>query len=207
MQRYLILGSALAFAMFGPMLFHQMPSWLSDKPKPAAAPAAKAKTAQAAPVSTVPLTPQLEGLPLRDLGEVLRFDITPGWIMNRWSRVSSALGDLQLQGYRVPLVTGTRDDDLAGSLTYYFNPKQQVQQITFHGTTGDTRRLVQFVTSRYQFGRRVANDPSQFIYEIPEPRGAAKSSLTIRPASILSANQPRQRFDVALVIQRPEDPE
>ncbi len=61
---------------------------------------------------------------------MLRFDVTVEWVMQRWPRVSTGLPYLQLQGYRVPLVTGTKVADLAGSLTYYFNARQQVQRIT-----------------------------------------------------------------------------
>jgi hypothetical protein len=50
----------------------------------------------------------------------------------------------------VPLVTGTRPDDIAGSLTYYFDKRQQLQRITFEGVVGDERRLVNFVTGQYK---------------------------------------------------------
>jgi len=56
-------------------------------------------------------------------------------VISRWPRVSAGLAELQLQGYRVPLVSGTTANDLAGALTYYFNSRQQVQRITFQGTT------------------------------------------------------------------------
>ena len=149
------------------------------------------------------LTPSLEGFPTFDFAEVFRFDVSPGWIMSRWSRVSAALGTLQLQGYRVPLVTGTAEDDLAGSLTYYFNSAQQVQRITFSGTTGDSRKLVHFITGRYGFARRVANNPSLFLYEIPETQGPPKNLLEVRPARLLRADLPYQRFEVELSIERP----
>ena len=47
------------------------------------------------------------------------------------------LAELDVQGYRVPLVTGTSRDDLAGSLTYYFDKTHHVTHIHFRGTTGD----------------------------------------------------------------------
>ena len=71
-----------------------------------------------------------DATPMPSLAEVLRFDVTVAWVMQRWPRVSTGLPYLQLQGYRVPLVTGTTVADLAGSLTYYFNAQQQVQRIT-----------------------------------------------------------------------------
>jgi len=146
----------------------------------------------------------IAGAPVQDFGEVLRFDVTPDWVVRRWPRVSAGLAHLELQGYRVPLVTGTAEDDLAGALTYYFNPRQQVQRITFYGTTGDTSKLVALVTSRFGFARRLTNDASMFLFEIPGLGGRPGSSLWIRPARVLKASDSRRRFEVALVVERPE---
>ena len=211
MQRTMLLLTGVAVAMFGPMALHRVPEMVNN-PAAASAPSdpakanapAEAAKAQAAKVAAVP-TPHAGSVPVVDLAEALRFEVTPGWIMQRWPRVSTGLALPQLQGYRVPLVTGTSESDLVGSLTYYFNPVQQVEQITFTGTTGDVRRLVQLVSTRYGLGRRVANDPGLFIYELPEARGPARSTLKIRPARVLSVNQPRARFEVELVLGRPQE--
>ena len=146
---------------------------------------------------------EVEGPKVKDFGEVFRFDISTEWIMNRWQRVSTGLAQLQLQGYRVPLVTGTAKDDIAGSLTYYFNPSQQVQTITFNGTTGDATKLVRFLTKRYGFARRIANDPGLFVYEVPMPDGKTLSVLRVRTNGILKADQPFTRFKLALNLERP----
>lgn len=147
-------------------------------------------------------------IPVADLAEVLRFDVSLSWVMHRWPRVSAALAQLQLQGYRVPLVTGTSEDDLAGSLTYYFNPRQQVQRITFHGTTGNAHKLVGFLAARYGFARRLTNDASSFVYEVPQPdRKKAKSILWIRPAQVIKTDDPAHRYQLVLVLERPEEPE
>lgn len=147
------------------------------------------------------------GIPLANLADVLRFDVSLNWVMNRWPRVSAALAQLQLQGYRVPLVTGTAEDDLAGSLTYYFNPRQEVQRITFHGTTGDARKLVEFLVARYGFARRLTNDASSFVYEVPTPEKKAKSVLWIRPAQVLKTDDAARRYQLVLVLERPEEPQ
>ncbi len=89
------------------------------------------------------------GTPVRGLAEVFQFNVTPDWIMRRWPQVATGLGQLQLQGYRVPLVTGTRESDVAGSLTYYFNAQRQLQRIAFQGNTGDPRQLVGLLSSRF----------------------------------------------------------
>ena len=146
----------------------------------------------------------LEGVAVSNLTEIVRFDVTPGWVVERWPRVSAGLAELQLHGYRVPLVTGTAEDDLAGALTYYFNHQQLVQRITFQGTTGDFRRLTTLLTTNYGFGRRPTNSPGVFLYEVAqENRNQARSYLWIEPSPILKANEPRGRFDLTLVLERP----
>jgi hypothetical protein len=98
-------------------------------------------------------------------------------------------------------VTGTAADDLAGSLTYYFNANQRVEQITFEGTTGDATSLLRILIARYGFGRRLTNDPGLFRYEVPELRGPPKSFLDIR---LTQPNDPYRRYQVELVLVRPE---
>jgi hypothetical protein len=145
----------------------------------------------------------LEMVRSHELAEVLRFDVTPGWIMQQWPRVSTGLAKPQLEGYRVPLVTGAKPSDLAGSLTYYFDARQQVQEITFHGTTGELPILLQLLTTRYKFARRVTNDPGTIIYETAGPAGQSTSIARIRSAAILKADEPYKRFEVELELNRP----
>ncbi len=144
-------------------------------------------------------------VPAIELAEAIRFDITPGWVMTRWPRVSAGLAELQLQGYRVPLVTGTAEDDLAGALTYYFNPWQQVERITFRGTTGNAGKLIEYLVRQYRFGRRLTNDPRIVRFEVPGPRGEPHSWLEIRPAGVVKASEPFQRLSVVLVLNRPNE--
>ena len=134
--------------------------------------------------------------------DVLRFDITTAWVLANWPRVSAGLAELDLQGYRVPVVTGASEADLAGSLTYYFNPRQRVQRIVFSGSTGDARRLVSLVESRYQLKRKITPDPSLFLYEHKE-YGQVTSELRIRPAPVVRSGAPHGRFAVALTLGRP----
>jgi len=177
----------------------------------ASAPASLVGTITPAPGSPAPAT-NSPGQPAQtpapsaesaadELAAVIRFDVTPGWVMQRWSWVAAGLSQLPLQGYRVPWVTGTAEDDLAGSLTYYFNARQQVERITFQGKTGDAGKLIRFLVARYGFGRRLTNDPGLFRYELPEPGGPAKSHMDAR---LVQPNDPHERFHVALVLERPE---
>ncbi|HET6882085.1 MAG TPA: DUF6690 family protein [Pirellulales bacterium] len=141
-----------------------------------------------------------------DLAEVFRWDVTTAWILGHWPRVSAGLSDVEMQGYRVPLVTGAATDDLAGSLTYYFNKRQRVERITFYGTTGDSRRLVALLAGKFSFVRELNDDPSLFLYRVREGRKVV-SELRIKPAHIVRSDEPFSRFEIALLIQRPRDME
>jgi len=145
----------------------------------------------------------MEGTPTPTLAEVLRFDISPAWVLQRWPRVSTDLAQLQLHGYRVPLVTGTSETDVAGSLTYYFNAAQQVQQITLRGATGDPRALIAFLSSRYGYVRRPNNDPSRLLYETVNTRGQSLGSMIIHSAPVVRADRPYQRYSITLTMDRP----
>jgi hypothetical protein len=138
-----------------------------------------------------------------DLAEIFRWDVTTGWVLAHWPRVSAGLSDVETQGYRVPLVTGTATDDLAGSLTYYFNQRQRVQRITFFGTTGDSRRLVALLATKFGFVRELNDDPSLFLYRVHEGRKVV-SELRIKPAHVVRSSEPYTRFDVSLLIERPK---
>ncbi len=145
----------------------------------------------------------IEGDPVHDLAEVLRFDVNSEWVLRRWPRVTTSLGEIEASGYRVPLVTGTLPDDLAGSLTYYFNEKHQVDRIIFHGTTGDPRKLVYLMTSRFNFQRTVGGDPSSHIYQV-RWNGKPHSELKIRPARVVRADLPHRNYDIDFTL-RPLD--
>jgi hypothetical protein len=220
---FLFAAPLLALAAAGPIAFYSAPGLWANITGSASPPtssqtedglaglisgspfgATAASPAEGPPASAGETQGSPQDVPVHDLADVLRFDLSPDWVVRHWPRVSAALAYLELQGYRVPLVTGTAEDDLAGALTYYFNPQQQLQRITFQGTTGNARKVVELVTTRFGFARRLTNDASVFLYEIPGSNGRATSFLWIRPAPVVKASDPHHRFEVALVIERPE---
>jgi hypothetical protein len=206
-----MLVAILAATLGVPWLYSSWPSvraWLSS-----AATATQGQAASPAIPATGVATPATTGVKpvtvptgptVRDFGEVFRFDVTTAWVLGRWPRVSAGLGELDLQGYRVALVTGSSVEDLAGSLTYYFNPQQKVQRIFFQGTTGDARKLVAFLSRQYKFVRNITDDPSLYLYEV-KWNGKPVSELRITTARIIRADNPRARFEVRLVLERPHE--
>ena len=135
--------------------------------------------------------------------QVFQFNISPSWIMDRWPRVSTGMAQLQLQGYRVSLVTGTLPSDLAGSLTYYYNPKQILEKITFSGTTGDASRLIQILTQQYGFARQLTNDGGVYLYQTVDDKGKVLSVLKVRSTGVIKREDTHSRYQVDLMLRRP----
>ncbi|MCA9216122.1 MAG: hypothetical protein KDB27_23805 [Planctomycetales bacterium] len=95
--------------------------------------------------------------------DLLRFDITPNFVMQRWPRVSGGLPDLKYQGLRVPIMTGTSSYDIYGSASYFFNRSHQLERIGLHGYTDDPEPLIQFVTNTYRLREYAATGQRLFL--------------------------------------------
>ncbi len=142
----------------------------------------------------------LDFVPVADFAEIFRFDITADWVKRRWSRVSTNAGDTGLRGLRVAVVTGLNSWDLHGSLTYYFDAQQRLQRITFRGWTGDPDRLVQMLTSAYEFRPQ----PSLLAgFYVAQKRRDPIGALLMKEPPIVSADNPREQMALILEINNP----
>lgn len=137
--------------------------------------------------------------PPHELTDVFRFDITIDWILQQWPSVSMVSSDLELQGYRVPLVTGINEDDVAGSLTYYFSSDRTLKKITFDGVTGNADRLIREVAGPNRMTRASSDNPGVFLFQ-RSMFGKAQSELKVRPAEMLSQANANRRFQVSMVL-------
>src|SRR5207245_6262017 len=122
----------------------------------------------------------------------------PDQIVHTWPMVNTATNQPTLKGYRVALVTGSGAESLAGSLTYYFNSDQSLQRIVFHGTTGEPRPLVQFVSQKFDFKSDPPADAAGQRYVV-RWSGKTVSELRVQPAQLIDANQPQRRFSINLL--------
>lgn len=143
--------------------------------------------------------PPLEGAPIYDLREVFRFDVSPQWVTSRWARISTVLANTELKGMRTPLVTGTAPDDVAGSLTYYFDQRHQLQRITFHGFTADERRLVALLVNEYECKPLATLDRGLYV---SKRSGKPMSGLRITHAPVVRASAPHSQMKIDLEINR-----
>lgn len=142
----------------------------------------------------------IAGGPVADFRDVLRFDITPNWVTAHFSRVTTVLSELNLEGMRVPIVTGTRNDDVAGSLTYYFRHDGKLQRVAMHGFTGDPTRLVEIMTKFYKMQPRSSLDSGVYTTEW---NGRPSSILKITRAPIMYADATRSQHTVFLELNQP----
>lgn len=149
-------------------------------------------TAQGPDLSAAPMS----FIPVMNFAEIFRYDVSPGWIQQRWERVSTTPSSEQLRGYRVAVVTGTNSWDLHGSLTYYFDRNQKCQRITFRGWSGDPQRLIQLLEQQHNFQAQPSN---QAGFYLAKHRRAFKGGLLMRhPAVMYSENRVQQ---VALLLE------
>jgi hypothetical protein len=148
------------------------------------------------------VNPSSNDTPLVDMDQAFRLDLTPATVMSRWPRVSTGLPDEKLHGLRVTLITGLREDDLAGSLTYYFTPSGHCAKLTFTGKTGDPTRLINLMTSRFGFKPFTKGEPGVMRYEI-RWNGSAQSEMVIHPAAVVRSSSPLSRYEVQVSVADP----
>ncbi len=147
--------------------------------------------------------PTLSGNQVRDLREVMRFDITPQWVIGRFSRVSTVLANLNLKGLRVPIVTGIRADDVAGTLTFYFDPHDQLQRLTLHGFTGDPNRFTQVMTTHFGLQREPALEAGAFTKRW---NGKPIQFLRLTHAPVVYSDAVHHKYTVFLELNQPNLP-
>lgn len=157
-----------------------------------------------------PSLPQLQQQPqtsvgggvVTDLREVLRFDIAPGWLPQRFARVTTVTSNVRMDGLRVPLITGTRTHDIAGSLTYFFDVNKALQRIQLHGMTGDPGQLANLMLQYYH----LQVEPSlggQLLTARWNNR--ITSMLQIAPAPIIYAGADHSKYILFLELNQPSN--
>lgn len=149
---------------------------------PAAAASPKRKTGLVGP----------RGIPIEHL---LSFEVTPRWISDNWSRVTTSLPELELKGWRVPIALEDAYE-LTGSVTYYFDRHHRVQRILLHGLTTNPRQLAQLATTRYRM-QQIPNHVGEFYVHMNQ--GLPLGGLRVSNSSIRKANA---RSEVLMELNR-----
>ncbi len=137
---------------------------------------------------------------VHDLREVLRFDIAPGWLPQRFARVSTVTSNVQMDGLRVPLITGTQPKDIAGTLTYFFDASHALKRINLHGLTGDPTQLANLMVQYYQLKPEQSLGGQLFTTRW---NNRITSVLQIAPAPILYAGADHSKYIIFLELNQP----
>ena len=148
--------------------------------------------------------------PTVSLTEILRFDVTPEWVVARWPRVATVVGELEWSGMRVPLITGETPQDIVGSLTYYFDGRQQLKRILPEGYCGDERAIVALAMQSFNlqpeaslhgglYAARWSRQPVSVLAVQYAPTVNADSSH--RRHVILELNRPEGQWRLSLQMQ------
>ncbi|MEQ1827833.1 MAG: DUF6690 family protein [Pirellula sp.] len=137
-----------------------------------------------------------------DLREVLRFDVTPGWLPQRFARVTTVTSDVRMDGLRVPLITGTQPNDIAGSLTYYFDASQSLKRINLHGITGDPTNLANLMVQFYQLRPEQSLGGQLFTSRW---NNRVTSVMQIAPAPIIYAGAEHSKYIIFLELNQPSN--
>lgn len=145
----------------------------------------------------------IDGVVNRPLAELLDWRITKEWVYANWDRKSTGLADPRLYGVRVPVVTGGRMTDVAGSLSYYFDHTGVLQRIRLHARTADTNEVVR-IAARVGMSPRKPSLPGEQLLQAVEQGGYVRSELRTRPESVLRSGSPHSSFVVDLELNRPQ---
>ncbi len=117
---------------------------------------------------------RLSWIPVNDLREVIRFDVSPYWVQQRWQPATRL--DLDQDGYygfRVPFTSDQRVGNLTGALTFFFDAKAVVQRIQFQGMVQDATVIEGLLRQYFRF-EPVPDRPNLWA---PVHRGTARGML------------------------------
>ena len=144
----------------------------------------------------------LGGGTVSDFREVLRFDIVPDWLPQRFSRVSTVTTNVQMDGLRVPLITGTQPNDIAGTLTYFFDASKTLKRIQLHGLTGDPSKLANLMVQFYQLKPEPSLGGQLFTTRW---NNRITSVMQISPAPIIYAGADHSKYILFLELNQPSN--
>lgn len=137
--------------------------------------------------------------PVYDLREVIRFDMHPMALPQRFGQVTTLTGYPQFEAYRVPLTTGTGPTDLLGTMTYCFDANKAVQRIQFTGTTGDPSMISGMMVHFYGLRPEASLGGQLFTMRW---NNRITSLLQVRPADVMTAHSPNGNYHVFLELNQ-----
>ena len=101
----------------------------------------------------------------------------------------------------MPEVTGTQADDVAGTLTYYFDQSRKLQRVMVHGFTGDPSKLVEIMTKHYGLRHEPTLEAGVFTRRW---NGRPVHFLRLSRAPVVYSDAVHQKYTVFLELNQPD---
>ena len=91
------------------------------------------------------------------------------------------------------------EDDVAGSLTYYFDDHHQLQRITFFGVTGNEQRLLALLVNTYRLKTSPTTGVARYV---AGSESQPTSCVTVRHLPVVRADASLAKVEVAVDLRR-----
>jgi hypothetical protein len=142
----------------------------------------------------------LEFMPINDLAQVFRLDLTVQEIRSRFPGISLVTSETGAQGYRTELITGTGTHDLHGCVTWYYDTSHKMQRLSFRGWTGDHQQLKNFLSSQFLLSENKSTRWTEMM--TLESWGKKSCAAIFQLPAIVRQQTPQQQIAVLIEINR-----
>ena len=140
-----------------------------------------------------------EGGQISSFNKIFQCGAPRSWVQRTYDDASRTM-DQQREGLRVTLVTGEKLEDLAGSLTYWFDRQGQVERITFQGVTGNPAKLVSFAHRSHKMVARRCERDAIFVRD---GKNGPLHLLHISRLPFVNVQTQYGRYEITLELNQP----
>ncbi len=140
-----------------------------------------------------------EGGQISSFNRIFQCGAPRSWVQRTYDDASRTM-DQQREGLRVTLVTGDKLEDLAGSLTYWFDRQGRVERITFQGVTGNPAKLVSFAHRSHKMVARGCERDAIFVRD---GKNGPLHLLHISRLPFVNVQTQYGRYEVTLELNQP----
>ncbi len=140
-----------------------------------------------------------EGGQISSFNRIFQCGAPRSWVQRTYDDASRTM-DQQREGLRVTLVTGDKLEDLAGSLTYWFDRQGRVERITFQGVTGNPAKLVSFA---HRSQKMVARGCERDAIFVRDGKNGPLHLLHISRLPFVNVQTQYGRYEVTLELNQP----
>lgn len=140
-----------------------------------------------------------DGGRISDFNKIFQCGAPRSWVQRTYGDASRTVDADQQSGLRVTLVTGNELEDLAGSLTYWFDRQGKVQRIQFRGVTGNPAKLASFARRSQKMVPRARQQDALFVRT--STKGTQHLLRISRPA-VVDVSTLYGRYNISLELNR-----